>query len=49
MTAAGRAAHTQLRRGAAAGRVPGLARLARTPADDCWYAAPAPAAAPAPC
>jgi hypothetical protein len=38
MTAADRAAHTELRRGAAAGRVPGLAHLAATPADDPWYA-----------
>jgi hypothetical protein len=38
MTAAARAAHTELRRGAAAGRVPGLARLAGTPVDDSWYA-----------
>ena len=41
MTAAIRAEHTALRRGAAAGRVPGLARLAATPTDDCWYAVPA--------
>jgi hypothetical protein len=40
MTAADRAALAELRRGAAAGRVPGLVRLARTPADDPWYAAP---------
>jgi hypothetical protein len=37
MTAADRAAHTELRHGAA-GRVPGLVRLARAPADDPWYA-----------
>ncbi len=41
MTAAGRAEHTALRRGAAAGRVPDLMRLAEVPSDDCWYAAPA--------
>lgn len=41
MTAAMRAEHTALRRGAAAGRVPGLARLAGTSADDRWYAIPA--------
>jgi len=46
MTAAVRAEHAQLRRGAAAGRVPGLARLAQVPADDGWYAA---AAAGPPC
>ncbi len=40
MTAADRAAHAQLRRGAAAGRAPGLVRLARVPAGDRWYAAP---------
>lgn len=40
MTAAGLAAHTQLRRGAATGRVPGLVRLAQVPADDSWYAVP---------
>jgi len=44
MTAAVRAAHTELRRGAAAGRVPGVLRLAAAPADDGWYAAPAAAA-----
>ena len=38
MTAAARAEHTQLRRGAAAGRVPGVVRLAEIPADDRWYA-----------
>ena len=38
MTAAERAEHTQLRRGAAAGRVPGVVRLAEVPADDAWYA-----------
>jgi hypothetical protein len=41
MTAAMRAEHTALRRGAAAGRASGLARLAATPADDHWYAVPA--------
>jgi hypothetical protein len=41
MTAAAKAEHTELRRGAAAGRVQGLVRLAGIPADDCWYAAPA--------
>lgn len=41
MTAAELAAHTELRRGAAVGRVPGLARLAGTPSDDRWYAVPA--------
>jgi hypothetical protein len=41
MTAAARAEHTQMRRGAAAGRVPGVVRLAEIPADDRWYAAPA--------
>jgi hypothetical protein len=41
MTAAARAEHTGLRRGAATGRVSDLVRLAGTPADDCWYAAPA--------
>jgi hypothetical protein len=40
MTAAAKAEHTELRRGAAAGRVQGLVRLAGIPADDCWYAAP---------
>lgn len=39
MTAAGRAEHTVLRRGAAAGRVAGLVRLASSPIDDPWYAA----------
>jgi predicted GIY-YIG superfamily endonuclease len=37
MTAAQQADHTALRRGTAAGRVPGLARSAATPADDPWY------------
>jgi len=41
MTAADRAALAELRRGAAVGRVPGLARLAGIPADDPWYAVPA--------
>jgi hypothetical protein len=41
MTAAVRAAHTELRRGAAAGRAAGLVRLAGIPADDQWYTAPA--------
>ena len=41
MTAAARAEHTRLRRGAAAGRVPGVVRLAEVPADDRWYAGPA--------
>jgi hypothetical protein len=41
MTAAARAEHAELRRGAAAGRVPGLVRLAATPSDDRWYAAAA--------
>jgi hypothetical protein len=41
MTAAARAEHAELRRGAASGRVPGLVRAARTPADDPWYAVPA--------
>ncbi len=40
MTAAARTEHTELRRGAATGRVSDLVRLAGTPADDCWYAAP---------
>jgi hypothetical protein len=44
MTAAVRASHTELRRGAAAGKVPGVLRLAAVPPDDCWYAAPAAAA-----
>jgi hypothetical protein len=47
MTAAARAEHTELRRGAAAGRVPGVVRLAEIPADDRWYAAPATALAAA--
>jgi hypothetical protein len=38
MTAAVRAEHTALRRGAAAGRVAGLVRLAAAPPDDPWYA-----------
>jgi hypothetical protein len=38
MTAAALAAHTELRRGAAAGRVSGLVRLTGTPTDDRWYA-----------
>ena len=38
MTAAARAEHAHLRRGAAAGRVPGVVRLAEIPADDRWYA-----------
>jgi predicted GIY-YIG superfamily endonuclease len=37
MTAAQQAEHTALRRGAARGRVPGVARRAQTPADDPWY------------
>jgi len=41
MTAAARAEHAELRRGAAAGRVPGVERLAEIPADDRWYASPA--------
>ena len=41
MTAAARAEHAGLRRGAAAGRVPGVVRLAEIPADDAWYARPA--------
>lgn len=41
MTAPMRAEHTALRRGVVAGRVPGLVRLATTPADDCWYVVPA--------
>ncbi len=41
MTAADRDVHTELRRSAAAGRVPGLVRLAGIPAGDCWYAVPA--------
>ncbi len=41
MTAAARAEHTGLRRGAATGRVSDLVRLAGIPADDCWYAASA--------
>jgi hypothetical protein len=39
MTTAERAAHNALRRAVAAGREPGLARLATVPADDPWYAA----------
>jgi hypothetical protein len=38
MTAAARAEHAHLRRGAAAGRVPGVVRLAEVPTDDRWYA-----------
>jgi hypothetical protein len=38
MTAAGWAEHTALRRGAAAGRVAGLVRLAAVPRGDPWYA-----------
>jgi hypothetical protein len=38
MTAAERAEHTALRRGAAAGWVAGLVRLASSPLDDPWYA-----------
>ncbi len=45
MTAAAQAEHTELRRGAAAGRVPGVVRLAEVPADDRWYAASAAALA----
>jgi predicted GIY-YIG superfamily endonuclease len=41
MTSAAHAAHTALRKGAAAGRVPGVQRLASVPADDPWYT-PAP-------
>lgn len=41
MTAAELAEHTALRRGAARGRVRGLARLAATPPADLWYAAEA--------
>jgi hypothetical protein len=41
MTAADRAALTELRRGAATGRVVGLVRLPATPSDDPWYAAAA--------
>lgn len=41
MTAAARAEHTQLRRSAAVGRVPGVVRMAGVPADDPWYAGPA--------
>jgi len=40
MTAAARAAHTELRRGAAGGRVPGVERFTGIPADDRWYTAP---------
>jgi predicted GIY-YIG superfamily endonuclease len=39
MTSAQWAEHTALRRGAAAGKVPGIVRLAAVPADDPWYAA----------
>lgn len=42
MTALDLAAHTVLRRGAAAGRVPDLVRAAGTPINDPWYAVPAP-------
>jgi hypothetical protein len=41
MTSAARAAHAELRRGAAAGKVAALVRLPVVPADDPWYAAPA--------
>jgi hypothetical protein len=41
MTRAALGAHAELRRGAAAGRVPGVVRLAAVPGDDLWYAAPA--------
>jgi hypothetical protein len=37
MTAVQLAEHTELRRGAAAGRVAGLTRLPAAPADDPWY------------
>ena len=37
MTSTQHAEHTALRRGAAAGGIPGLARLAAAPVDDPWY------------
>jgi hypothetical protein len=37
MTAAQLADHTEVRRGAVAGRVPGVVRLAAAPAADPWY------------
>jgi hypothetical protein len=40
MTSAEMLAHAELRRGAAAGRAPGLAHLVVVPSDDPWYAAP---------
>jgi hypothetical protein len=39
MTSADRAVHSELRRGAAAGRVPGMVRLPAVPVADPWYAA----------
>jgi predicted GIY-YIG superfamily endonuclease len=49
MTSAQQAEHTALRRGAAAGRVPGVTRLTGALADDPWYTHPPASGQAAPC